>query len=427
MIAVALAGCSNAPSPPPPRPTSARVAPHWRRPDAPGPQSWRWFDAFSAEGEGLRCANSGDRAHADAWFSRAIELFAANPGRRRELLVLRGYLRSLDTPCAALADFDAAVELGETREHVLLERAVLRAKLGERERALTELAAIVAAAPEYAEAHGERAYVLCDLGRDDDAVTAASEALRLDPDRVQWHLLRAWARVRSGDPAGALDDARRAVAFAPTRGAAHAAVADAAWRVARWDEAERAATEALRLGFDDPRVFEARARARAALRDHAGAVEDWTEVLRRWRGLSFGYTERAWSRRELNDLAGAQEDCDRALELAPKDAWAYEVRADVRHHQGDHEGAVADATAALELQPELGWARFVRVLANVERQQWTSAEADLGALIKLEPEDPLPYRIRWYVRWKLGDRVGGRADYKKWKALRGNSTAGSAE
>lgn len=91
----------------------------------------------------------------------------------------------------------------------------------------------------------------------------------------------------------------------------------------------------------------------------------------------------------------------------------------MRRRRGDHERAVVDATAALELVQDLSWARWARALSHVELGRWKAAEADLGAVIEREPEGPVAYRLRWYVRWKLGDRVGGTADYKKWKALGG--------
>lgn len=101
-----------------------------------------------------------------------------------------------------------------------------------------------------------------------------------EPENPAWWLERAELKRRHGDRRSALDDLRQAELLDPSlgriwyvRGRTHA-------DGGQWPRARECAERFLQLVPGDPAGYELRGRARAALRDAAGAAEDFTLAIR---------------------------------------------------------------------------------------------------------------------------------------------------
>jgi protein O-mannosyl-transferase len=182
----------------------------WSHTLAENPRCWAACNFLGSDKE-----RQGDHAGAIAYWDRAISLFADN--------------------------VQAHLSLGD-----------VLARMGRNDEALVHAHRAVAILPTYAVAHDSLANVLRSCGRIAEAAAEYDEAARLDPDFVPALASLAWLRATSPDPR--LRDPDRAMACAArarelsvpdptllrTQAAAYAAAN-------RFDDAEKAVTEALAL------------------------------------------------------------------------------------------------------------------------------------------------------------------------------------
>jgi tetratricopeptide (TPR) repeat protein len=86
---------------------------------------------------------------------------------------------------------------------------------------------------------------------------------------------------------------------------------------------------------------------------------------------------RARARAAQRDFAGAVEDLNRLLWLSPNDVEGLSLRAAARRQSGDAAGALADADAAIAADPASALAYFERGAARAitgDRADWQEAE-----------------------------------------------------
>jgi tetratricopeptide (TPR) repeat protein len=124
-----------------------------------------------------------------------------------------------------------------------------------------------------------------------------------------------------------------------------------AWLLAHQGaNADAAFSAALRLTPRDPDVWTDRARARAMIRNWAGAESDLTAALTFVRTPQI-YVLRAAARHALNRMKDARADIDWALALDPRDADALVERGSMKLIGGDKAGARADWLQVLVIAP----------------------------------------------------------------------------
>ena len=104
----------------------------------------------------------------------------------------------------------------------------------------------------------------------------------------------------------------------------------------------------------DARVFYNRGTMRLRMRDVRGAVQDYSESIRRSRNYADPYVARGIARRQLDDAAGARSDFDAAIDIRPDDPTPWYFRALLREAAGDVAGALADAEQAIAHAAD-GW------------------------------------------------------------------------
>lgn len=95
-----------------------------------------------------------------------------------------------------------------------------------------------------------------------------------------------------------------------------------------------------------------RAQVLSALGEHAAALRDYDEVIRRDPDYGDYYFERAGERRKAAYYAEALADYATAIQLNPPFHEVHFNRADLLRELGDEDGALQDLDYALELQPD---------------------------------------------------------------------------
>lgn len=146
-----------------------------------------------------------------------------------------------------------------------------------------------------------------------------------------------------------------AVARAPADPAAvragHFGEAGNAWLLARQGaKAEAALSAGLRLAPANVELLVDRARARAMLKNWAGAEADLTAALARGKRSDI-YLLRATAWRALNRMTDARRDIDWAIYLDPRNAQAYVERGSLKLIVGDKQGARRDWLQVLLIAP----------------------------------------------------------------------------
>lgn len=181
--------------------------------------------------------------------------------------------------------------------------------------------------------------------------------------------------------------------------------------------------QALKLKPDDVVVLVARAEARFAGGDRAGAAADvaaadaaapknanarlsigrmyarldrlleaidqydlWIASHAEDNERSRALNARCWVRALVGrDLDKALTDCDAALKLSPSGTDILDSRGLVHLRRGEFDKAIADYDAGLALQPKRAWSLYGRGLAKLRREQAAEGQADIAAAQALQP------------------------------------------
>jgi tetratricopeptide (TPR) repeat protein len=130
-----------------------------------------------------------------------------------------------------------------------------------------------------------------------------------------------------------------------------------------------------------------RAQVLAAMGDHAGALQDYDEVIRRDPNYGEYYFDRATVRRNAGLVAEALEDYAAAIRLTPPFHEAHYNRADLLRELGDDEGALRDLDYALELEPDHVDSLLNRADLFLAAGAVDQARADIDHGLSLDPEN----------------------------------------
>lgn len=250
-------------------------------------------------------------------------------------------------------------------------------------------------------------------GVDPDASIAdAKKALELRPGiPAAWNNL-GMASDQKGDYKGALDAFDKALELLPTWGQGHAQRAQTRMKMKQWDKAENDLTRALELHFVRPGIYQNRAVCRMEQGNNKGAIDDYTEVLRRKPGNALFYYYRSRAAFASRDVKAAQADLDKALGIAPALAPLHSLRAKILLHEGDGDGALAVAERFVSAQPKSPDALKLRALIHAWHGEQEKAAADYAAALKLAPKQPASHLLRgwFYLSGGQADKAAEEAD-----------------
>lgn len=237
-----------------------------------------------------------------------------------------------------------------------------------------------------------------------DSIALWNRAIEIEPDVYYSFGMRAQAFAARGEPARALEDATRSIAYNPgwfetwgTRARARLALNDP----------QGALADASRAVALDPlwaEGYDLRGQALVKTGRPREALEDFSRALERRPQYMDARMRRATERAKLGDLDGALADLDEAVRFDPQ-ASVFVLRAMVRGMKGDLEGAAQDATAALREKPGYAEAYLHRGFARLSQGRRAEAAADLArARELLPPGSPLRPRADELLRQAGGTR-----------------------
>lgn len=87
--------------------------------------------------------------------------------------------------------------------------------------------------------------------------------------------------------------------------------------------------------------------------DYAGAIKQFTELLKLLPADHTVYNNRALSYRQVGDYQNALSDIDKAIAITPGEALYYSSRASILMKMGKNLDAIADLDTAINLHPEV--------------------------------------------------------------------------
>jgi tetratricopeptide (TPR) repeat protein len=173
---------------------------------------------------------------------------------------------------------------------------------------------------------------------------------------------------------------------------------------ARWEEAIGALDRALVIDPSFAQAYRKRGLARRRLGDLTGAVEDYSEAIRRDPRDPQAYSLRGVVLRKLGDVQAALSDYDEAIRLRPSYAEAHRNRAYARVLLRDLDGAMEDYDAAIRLDPSQAESFLQRGLSRMnEFRDLRGALSDLTEVIRLDPQSAAAYRNRAPIHHELGN------------------------
>lgn len=167
------------------------------------------------------------------------------------------------------------------------------------------------------------------------------------------------------------------------------------------------------LDIDNATAYFNRALTRYDLGDQAGALADYTEVLRIHPTDDVAYNNRALIHYNLGDRRSAIADFERAIHYNVDNFIAYCNRGIVRAELGDKLGAIEDYTYAIQINPDYVTAYFYRGITRTRLQNKIGAIQDYTEVIRLHPQDATAYFYRGLACIKLGQRADAIQDLQR--------------
>ncbi len=169
--------------------------------------------------------------------------------------------------------------------------------------------------------------------------------------------------------------------------------------------------------------YHKRAELKEAAKDYAGAIADYTKIIKLKPGNSETYFKRGKNKDwHLKDYPGAIEDYNQALKIDPEFIEAYYCRGIAKHSIGDLKGAIDDYNQIIEmanqldsedlgeLETFLDLTYFNRAILRKESGEFQSAVDDYTFAIQLNPYFSDAFSGRASVKFEMKDFSGAIKD-----------------
>jgi tetratricopeptide (TPR) repeat protein len=156
---------------------------------------------------------------------------------------------------------------------------------------------------------------------------------------------------------------------------------------AKYDDAIRDFSEAIRLNPKGVEAYAGRGYAYQVKEEWDKALADYTEVLRSDQNAGWVYFNRGLIYLERKEWAKAVEDFSEAIRCEPQYSYAYFRRGSALAELGDLDGALASLDAAISLQPRLAEAYGARAAVYRRRNEPVRARSDELTAMQFAPRN----------------------------------------
>lgn len=156
---------------------------------------------------------------------------------------------------------------------------------------------------------------------------------------------------------------------------------------AKYDDAIRDFSEAIRLNPKGMEAYAGRGYAYQVKEEWDKALADYTEVLRSDQNAGWVYFNRGLIYLERKEWAKAVEDLSEAIRCEPQYSYAYFRRGSALAELGDLDGALASLDAAISLQPQLAEAYEARASVYRRRNEPVRARSDELTAMQFAPRN----------------------------------------
>lgn len=167
---------------------------------------------------------------------------------------------------------------------------------------------------------------------------------------------------------------------------------------------------ALAIDPKNADLLSQRATVKKALKDHAGAVADWTAALEIDAGRLHDRIARAGSYRSLGQKEKALEEVNAALEEKPDAVEGLRLRAILRNSMRDYAGAIEDATRAIDVGGPDAWTYYQLGYACDASGKKQEAVEAFSQAIRAKDDYADAYSHRGWVHLALGNPAPSRVD-----------------
>jgi tetratricopeptide (TPR) repeat protein len=323
-----------------------------------------------------RQAGRLDRAEED--FEKAWELISG------ELLVMSGRTSSGTTPHSpdATPQTQLPVQRSPLSVDLFRERAVLYRLRGDYEKALADLNAALDIGGDHADCYYQRGLVYKALGVWKRGLDDLNRALQLNDRLPEAFDHRAEIYASQGRDDLAVEDVKRAIAIDPGFAMAYVHHARLLLKIGRLKEALVECDQALQR---NPRLTFAhltRGTIASHMGDYLAAVESFTEAIRLDAKNGRAFYHRGLAHAKRNSLSQALDDLTESIKLDPQ-ARTFSDRATVFARLGEHDKALSDLAAAVRLDARYA-AMYCTLRGQIHRKQqqyqWAAADYRLALL-----------------------------------------------
>ena len=135
------------------------------------------------------------------------------------------------------------------------------------------------------------------------------------------------------------------------------------------------------------------------------------------------YSNRAMASFNIKQYKDALADIDLSLKMKPNFPNAYYLRGNIKDKMGDHDGAIRDFTKEVVFNPDCFKCYYNLGNVYTEKKDYTLAIEMFAKCIAIEPGFSEAYNNSGIAKYKMKDRAGACADWKKAFEL-GNKEAG---